>query len=393
MKKKALRKDFYMEIKKTYNRFLSIFFIVALGVAFFSGIRASEPDMELSADKFYDENNYMDIRVLSTLGLTDSDVEALSKVEGVKDVVSSYTKDVISYRQEGMYTLKVFSISDVLNQITPVEGRLPEKVGECILDSGLKELGYQIGDVVTIQSGTDDAIEDSFHTTKYKVVGMGITPAYLSVERESSQIGRGSVDGFMAICKEDFAMEAYTEIYLSVHGAKELVSYQDNYEELVEGVVEKVKEIKEEREKARYIEVKQEANEKIADAEKELADGKKEAEEELADAYKKITDAKQEIADAKQEIKDGKQELKDAKKKLSDGKQELEDGKKEIASGKKEIAKNKEKLNDAQYKLDNGKKELEKGKKEYESGKQELESNKKQIQESEKEVIAGREVM
>ncbi len=390
MKKKALRKDFYMEIKKTYNRFLSIFFIVALGVAFFSGIRASEPDMELSADKFYDENNYMDIRVLSTLGLTDSDVEALSRVEGVKDVVSSYTKDVLSYREEGMYTLKVFSISEVLNQITPIEGRLPEKAGECILDSGLKEFGYQVGDVVTIQSGTDDAIEDSFHRTEYKVVGMGITPAYLSLERENSQIGRGYVDGFMAICKEDFAMDAYTEIYLSVNGAKELVSYHDDYDDLVDVVVEKIEAIQKEREEARYIEVKKEADEKIADAEKELADGKKEAEEELADAYKKITDAKKEIADAKKEIKDGKQEIKDAKKELSDGKQEIKDAKKEIADGKKEIAENKEKLNDAQYELDNGKEELSKGRKEYESGKAELESNRKKIEESEKEIIAGR---
>ncbi len=391
MKTKALRKDFYMEIKKTYNRFLSIFLIVALGVAFFSGIRASEPDMELSADKFYDENNYMDIHVLSTLGLTDEDVEALSKVAGVKDIVPSYTMDVLSYRDEGMYTLKVFSLSEVLNEITPIEGRLPEKTGECILDSSLKEFGYQVGDVVTIQSGTDDDIKDSFHTTEYKVVGMGITPAYISLERESSQIGRGYVDGFMAVCKEDFAMDVYTEIYLSVDDAKELVSYREDYEDLVDGVIENIEAIQTEREEARYAQVKAEADEKIADAEKELADGKAEAEEELANAYKKITDAKQDIEDAKKEIADGKKEIEDGKKELADGKKEIENGKKEIANGKKEIADNKKKLNDAQYELDNGKEQLAKGRKEYENSRKQLEENKKKLENSEKEIADGRQ--
>ncbi len=369
MKKKALKKDFYMEIKNTLNRFLSIFLIAALGVAFFAGIRACEPDMELSADRFYDENSYMDIRVLSTLGLTDGDADALKEIEGVEKVVPSYTVDVLSYRDEGMYTLKVFSMSTELNVITPTEGRLPEKSGECILDSGLAEFGYEVGDVITIQSGTEDDIEDSFHTTEYTVVGMGITPAYISLERESSQIGRGYVDGFMAVCEEDFALDVYTEIYLSVEGAKELVSYQSDYEDLIDSVVENIEEIQSEREEARYEEVKSEADEKIADAEKELEDGKKEADEELTDAYNKITDAKEDIADAKKDIADAK---------------------KKIADGKEEIAENKEKLADAQKELDDGKEKLEEGWAEYENGIVEIADAKKALEEQKPGLEAAR---
>ena len=382
MKKKALNKDFYMEIKNTLNRFLSIFLIAALGVAFFAGIRACEPDMEISADRFYDENRYMDIRVLSTLGLTDEDVSALQKVEGVELVEPSYSMDVLSYREEGMYTLKVFSMLPSLNQVTPTEGRLPEKSGECILDSGLKEFGYQVGDVILIQSGTEEDIEDSFATTEYTVVGMGITPAYISLERESSQIGRGYVDGFMAVCEEDFAMDVYTEIYLSVAGAKDLVSYQEDYEDLVESVVDNVELIQTEREEARYAEIKSEADEKIKDAEMELADGKKEAEEELTDAYNKLTDAKEEIAEAKQEIADGKKEIADGKKEVADAKKDVANGKKELADGKKEIADGKKELEDGEKELADGKKELEDGEKEIADGKKELEDGERELEEN-----------
>ena len=391
MKTKALRKEFYMEIKKTYNRFLSIFLIVALGVAFFSGIRAAKPDMELSADKFYDENNYMDIRVLSTLGLTKEDAKALEKVEGIETVMPSYSFDVLNFQEAGMYTLKVFSMPLELNQITPIEGRLPEKSGECILDSGLKELGYQIGDVITIESGTEDDISDSFHVTEYTVVGMGITPAYLSIQRESSRIGRGYVDGFMAILEEDFSLEAYTEIYLSVDGAKNLVSYREDYENLVDGVVENIEVIQPEREEARYLEVKAEADEKIADAEKELADGKKEAEQELSDAYKKITDAKKDIADGKKEIEDGKRELSDGKRELSDAQKEINDGEKKLADGKKEYEKGKKELEASKTELNAKKTELLAGKKELEAQRKNLEEQKAGLLQQEAQFLQAKE--
>ena len=95
MSKKALRKDFYMEIRKRMGRFLSIFFIVAIGVAFFSGIRSSEPDMRLSGDAYFDEKNLMDLQIISTLGLTQDDVDAICQVKGIKDVETGYSTDVL----------------------------------------------------------------------------------------------------------------------------------------------------------------------------------------------------------------------------------------------------------------------------------------------------------
>lgn len=363
LKKKALRKDFYMEIRKTYNRFFSIFLIVALGVAFFSGIRASKPDMELSADKFYDENNYMDIRILSTLGLTEEDIEALSQIEGIEKVQGAYSGDVLTFRKDGMHTLKVLSIMDGLNEITPLKGRLPEKKNECILDSALEEYGYQIGDTIEITSGSEDPVSDSFEVTEYTVVGIGITPSYLSVQRESSRIGRGYVDGFMAVLPESFAMEAYTEIYLSVEGASQLVSYRQEYKDLIEQVSAAIEEIQPEREMARYQSIRGEAENEIADGERELEEGRQEAEEELSKAYQKLSDARE----------------------------DLEEGKRELADGKEEIAENRQKLIDAQKTLNEGERKLEQGKKEYEEGTRELSAQAEELEQREKELAAAKE--
>ena len=95
MSRKALRKDFYMEIRRSLGRFLSIFFIVAIGVAFFSGIRSAEPDMRLSGDAYFDRQNLMDIKVISTLGLTEDDLKALEKVDGIEHVEAGYSTDAL----------------------------------------------------------------------------------------------------------------------------------------------------------------------------------------------------------------------------------------------------------------------------------------------------------
>ena len=80
---KALFKDFLKEITKTFNRFLSIFFIVLIGVAFFAGVKATAPDMKHTADQYYDEYNMMDLQVMSTLGLTQEDIDAIYTIDGV----------------------------------------------------------------------------------------------------------------------------------------------------------------------------------------------------------------------------------------------------------------------------------------------------------------------
>lgn len=379
MKKRALHKDFFMEIKKSFHRYASILLIVALGVAFFSGVRASKPDMVLSADIFYDESNLMDIRVVSTLGLTDEDVEAIRQVEGAGDVMPVYSSDVLCESKDNLLVIKLMSLPDPVNQLKIEAGRLPQESGECLVDEKLIDsYGYQIGDQITVQSGNDTELSDIVNTSEYTIVGYGSSPLYLSLERGSSSIGSGDMNGFVVIPKENFTLEAYTEICLTAAGAKELTCYTDEYDDFVDKLVSRIEDISETRCEARYEEVKKEGDDKIRDAEEEVADG----EQKLADAKQKIEDGQQEINDAKQTLAEKEQELKDAKKELADKEQELEDGKEQLADGFRELEENQDKVAEGREKWQEGIGQASDGERELEEAKRKLTETEAQLKDA-----------
>lgn len=408
MKKRAIRKDFYMEIRKSRGRFLSIFFIVALGVAFFSGIRASEPDMRYSGDAYFDRKNLMDIRVMGNMGMTDRDVEAIREVEGVGNVEPGYSADVLVETDGSQQVLHVSSILDTMNRYTLDEGRMPEKSGECLMDQDfLAWCGLEIGDEVRLLSGTDDALSDTFGTDTFTIVGSGSSASYISFDRGSSTIGNGEVSGFLAVLPEDFSMEVYTECYVSVKGAKELTAFTEEYDRKVDAAIEAIEAIEERQGKLRADDIRDEANEKLADAKKELADAEKEAKKELGDAKQKIEDGKQKLADGRKELDRGRAELEDNRAALRQGQQEidaayagLEEGWAQLEAGQAELAE-KEAEFSAQYEsgmaqieagqaaLDAGWQEWNTKKAEYDAGAAQLDGAKQQLRQLSDAVAGG----
>lgn len=312
MKKKALTKEFFMSIKKTYNRFISICLIVMLGTAFFAGVKAAEPDMQESADIFFDDSKLMDIRVLSTLGLTEDDVTAISAIEGVESAIPVYTYDVLTEKDEKQHVIKLMSETTDINKITVTEGRMPQESGECLADWLLEQnYGYKIGDKITISSGDDKAIEDIVNTQTYTITGFGKSSYYLDLTRDSSTIGNGSMSGFLIIPEDNFTLEAFTEIDVLVDGAIALDCYSDAYEDAVDEVTQKIKDIAGDRCEIRYAEVVREAQDAIAEAETEVSDG----EQELADAKEELEDGWEQLADAKtglETLKSGIGQMEDA---------------------------------------------------------------------------------
>ena len=312
MKKKALTKDFFMSIKKTYNRFISICLIVMLGTAFFAGVKAAEPDMQESADIFFDDSKLMDIRVMSTLGLTEDDVTAISAIEGVESAIPVYTYDVLTEKDEKQHVIKLMSETTDINKITVTEGRMPQESGECLADWLLEQnYGYKIGDKITISSGDDKAIEDIVNTQTYTITGFGKSSYYLDLTRDSSTIGNGSMSGFLIIPEDNFTLEAFTEIDVLVDGAGALDCYSDAYEDAVDEVTQEIKDIAGNRCEIRYAEVVREAQDAIAEAETEVSDG----EQELADAKEELEDGWEQLADAKtglETLKSGIEQMEDA---------------------------------------------------------------------------------
>lgn len=372
---KALHKDFWMEIRKSKARFISIFLIVALGVAFFSGIQASSPDMRYSGDAYYEAAKLMDLKIQGTLGLTQRDVKEVSDIDGVELAEGGYSTDVMSGEDDARKVLHLESISSNFNLLTADEGRIPEKSGEIFLDKPFaKNRGYKIGDTISV---SEDGDSELLKKTTYTVVGIGSSPLYISFNRGNTTLGSGEVSGFGYILPEDFDQEAFNQIYVMVHESGDVISYTDAYDNLIKKIRKRVEGIEKEQCSLRYEEIVAEANEKLNDARKELEDGKKESEEKLGDAKKKLDDGQKKYEDGKKEYEDGKQQLSDAKKELTDGKQQLADGRKQIEDGWSQ-------LNSAKQQVEDGLSQLN-------SARSQLADSEAQINEKQAELTAGYE--
>lgn len=346
MKKKALRKDFYMEIRRSMGRFLSIFFIVAIGCAFFSGIRSSEPDMRYSGDAYFDKKNLMDIQVISTMGLTDDDLKAVENVDGIANAEGGYSVDVLCTEGENKIGVHVMSMLPSMNEVQLEKGRLPEKENECAVDVDYLDEGkLKIGDTITFSSGSDDAVTDTLRTDTFTIVGAVSSPCYISFQRGSTTIGNGSIAAFIVVPEESFSLDVYTEVYAQVDGAKELTAFTDAYDDRVAEVLEQVEKIKEERQKARYDEIMGEAESEITDAEQELADARQELEDGKAEAEAELADARQQLEDAQDEVDRGWEQVRSSREQIETSRQQLTDGQEELEQGEQDLNANIDTLN------------------------------------------------
>ena len=378
---KALRKEFWMEIRKSKSRFISILLIVALGVAFFSGIQASSPDMRYSGDAYYDESSLMDIKVVGTMGLTSDDVSSIESIDGIESAEGAWSTDVMCGEGQKQKVLRIESINDTVNKLDVQEGRLPEKSGEIFLDSTFASSNeYKVGDKVVLREEGDSPV---LVTTEYTVVGTGRSPLYISFNRGNTTLGTGEVNGFGYVLPEDFDQEIYTQIYVTVHGAKGLTSYTDGYENLIAKIKDRVENIADDRCQIRLAAVKADAQEEINDAQKKLDDGKKEADEKLADAKEELDKGEKDLEDGRKEYEDGKSQLEDAKTELADGKKQLEDAKTELADGKNQ-------LEDAKAQLADGKSQLESAKNQLSSSKSQLDTARSQLDDGWSQVSAAK---
>lgn len=353
MGRNALIKDIFRDIRKSLGRFISIAAIIALGVAFFSGLKISPDNMKATADKYYDDYNLMDIRILSTLGLTKDDLVEVSKIEGIKEVFGTYTIDVLAEHQEKEVVLRVhgFSSENPVNKVKLVEGRLPEAPDEAVIEMGKNNfLNIPLGSVIELFSGKDKDLEDDLINTKYKIVGMVQTPYYLSFEKGSSNIGNGQVKSFIMIPQENFKLDVFTDIYATVEGAKGFNSYKDEYFHLIDKVSDEIKILAKDRETIRYEEIMAEGRGELEEGKRKYFEARKEAEEELSKALKEIEDAKLEIADGEKELEDEERKFRST---INNAKLKIESAEKDLLKGEEEYRKGLNEFNEKKSSVEN----------------------------------------
>ena len=362
--KSMLRRDFLREIAHTRSRFLSILVLIALSVAFLSGLRSTAPDMKRTGDDYLDAQHLADIQVLSNLGLTEGDVEALLAQSGIENAEGAYVLDAFAASETANIVVKLWSLTrrDIDNVLLR-SGRLPETDEECVVDELLlARLDLRVGDTLTLTP--PESLPDALRHERFVITGAVRSPAYISTERGSSTLGTGSVQAYLYLPPEAFELEYYTTALLRVRGAAEMTAFYEDYDDRIEDEIDALEPLAEERAQARYDELVGDATEKLDDAQRELDEAKADAEEELSKA-------EQELADARRELDDGWAELEDAEQRLT---RETDSARREIADGRAELASALTELSDGEAEYEDGLAEYERGREAYEEGLAQYES-------------------
>lgn len=252
---KSVWKDLFREIKRTFGRFIAIFAIVAIGVAFFAGVTASSNDMKNSTDHYYDDYNMSDLRLLSSIGFNEDDIKAIRAVDGVKGVYPAYSQDAVIRKDSIETAVHIMSVpdntdrnnEDYINQLRIKEGRLPEKSGECVVRYEDTKDNFSIGDTIKLSSGTQDDINDSLKDSEYTVVGTVYTPYYVSYDLGTTNVGSGRINYLMYITEDEFMSDYFNEVFATVDGAKELDTYGTEYKDLVKETADRIDNISQSR--------------------------------------------------------------------------------------------------------------------------------------------------
>ena len=386
--KNRLTTDALREVKNTFNRYVSILVLAALAVAFLSGLRSAAPDMQYTADNYYDRTHLMDGYVLSTLGITDGDLDALAGAAGIEEVEGCRDLDATAIDR----IVNVRSLPEKLNLLEVEEGRLPQAPDECVTEHLLLvKLGLEVGDTLELTLTEDNG--DDLERTAYTIVGVVNSPLYVALDRGSSSLGNGSVDAFVYVPGENFTFEHYTCAYFTGQGLAALDSYGDEYEDKIDALVDSLDGLADQRAQLRHDTLVGDAQEELDDARREFEDAKADAERELADAWQELQDARKELDDGWVDYHDGEDTLEretaDAQRKLNDALADLRQGEADLADGRQKYEDGLAEYEDGKQKYEDGWAEYQDGLAEYEDGKQKYEDALKEFEDGKKKYEDG----
>ncbi|MBO5575270.1 MAG: ABC transporter permease [Ruminococcus sp.] len=279
--KKALLKDTFREIKVSAGRFISILAIVALGCGFFAGLKATMPDMTDSANEYFEEHKLMDCKLMSTVGVSSSEVEAVKKLDSVEGAMGSYSKEVFYNYDRQNYVLKALSYiqsdgsdnPNLLNTPVLIEGKYPENDGECLIEKKLTAPeSFKIGSTLELQD-TQEGVElsDSLEHTSLKIVGICASPLYIGYKRDNTKAGNGSILCNIYLPEKEFKSGVYTECYVRFKDIHDMDQFSDEYKDKVAELMEQAQDTFEESVKQRYDKQLSLAKRDISLANKRLA--------------------------------------------------------------------------------------------------------------------------
>ncbi len=358
------------EIKGSLGRYLAILAIVMLGVALFTGLKATTPAMIATENDYLAEQNFYDFRLLSTVGFEKEDVQKVAEMEQVADAECAVSVDAVCTFGDGNESVyKFHTMPESINQIILTAGRMPEKADECVLDSAFYGEDM-IGTQITVTDNNEEDMLEMFGVRTFTAVGIVRSPYYINFERGTTSIGEGKITAFLYVPEEAFACDYLTEIYVKTKQKYDV--YTDAYEDYIDGMQEEMEEKTQALALARYERITEDAKKELDDAQAELDEKMAEAQIELADARKKILDGEQEIIDGEQELRDGTQRAADGEREIAANEQKLVDSEQELVDGEREIREKEQEIQAAEQKLAQAEHEIAANEQKISDGKAEL---------------------
>ncbi len=369
------------EIKGSLGRYLAIFAIVLLGVALFTGLKATKPAMIETGNDYLAAQNFYDFRLLSEIGFENEDVEKLAQMEQTAAVEGAVSADAVCTFGDGNEPVyKFHTVPKEINQVILTAGRMPQKADECVLDSALYGEDL-IGSKITVTDNNDLDTLDLFGERTFTAVGIVRSPYYINLERGTTSIGDGKITAFLYVPREAFSCDYLTEIY--VRTKQKFDVYTDAYEDYIDGMLDEMEDQTEALALARYERIRNDAQAEIDAAQAELDEEMADADKELADAWKKILDGEQEITDGEKELHDGKRKAADGKQEIALNEQKLAGSERELAEGEQNIREKELEIQDADVKIRQSEQELSENEQKLADGRAELNKGKQQLQKQE----------
>ncbi len=380
--KNAMAKDFWREIRNTRSRFFSLLILVALAVAFLSGLRSTAPDMKLTGDEYLDRQGLQDLRLLSTLGFSAEDVESIRQEEHVSAAEGVYTLDAFAAVGDTETVVRVHTLTKQnIGLPDLLEGRMPQTAEEVVVEKKLlSALGISVGDSITLTPGEEQ--KDALPAKSYTVTGTVRSGWYVSPERGSSSLGSGHTSYYVYLPADAFDLDVFTDVLVQLDGAKDKTAFTEEYDDFVDAAADEMNSFLEQGSKRRYDSVIGEAQEKLSDARSELDEAKAAAEQELSDAAAELQKARRELDDGWKDYREGQEKLADARETLKQAETDLPEAKKSLDEGETEYRQG---LDDYEA----GKAEYDKGLRDYNRAEAQVRDSRRQLEKQVAQLLAA----
>lgn len=339
MKRNVMGKNLRRSISRSLGRYIAIVAIIALGAGMFVGLITTKSDMIATAQKYTDEQNMFHLNLLNTYGWTDQELEAISKMDGVRDAEGTVTQDVIAkLGDEGEdLVYRLHAIPQTVDRVYLLGGRMPQQPDECLVD-GAHATDSVLGQQFVLSDTNEPDVFENVGERTFTVVGYVSTPLYMDVTRGTTTIGNGSLSTYVYIPADALTMDYYTQISMTLDGEYDI--YSAALDDAMNRAEEALKPGLTDLVQSRYETLK-------TDAQTQYDDGLKEYKQGLTDYKKGQKEANTEFAKAEKELRDGQKEIDNNLAVLEDGQAQLEEGKKALAESEGQLSASQKELADA----------------------------------------------